>query len=63
MLSGITLHLYAQNSLHACFLSMLGKFTAIISSNKFSALLSLSSPSGPLYNANVNMLDVVPEVS
>ena len=41
---------------------MLRKFSAIISSNIFSAPFSLSSLSDP-YNANVAVFDVIPEVS
>ena len=40
----------------------LRKFSAIISSNIFSAPFSLSSLSDP-YNANVAVFDVIPEVS
>ena len=40
-----------------------GKFSAIIPSNKFSALFPLSSPSGIAYNVNIITSDEVAEFS
>jgi len=42
---------------------MLGKFSAITSSNIFSGPFSLSSPAGTPYNVNVGAFNVVLEVS
>ena len=42
---------------------MVGKFSAILSSNIFSGPFSLSSPSGTPIITNVGEFNVVPEVS
>ena len=55
-----TLHCFPD--LNVCFLSQVKEVFSYYFSNKFSALFSLSSFWDP-YNANVNMINVVPETS
>ena len=61
MLPGNIFHFYAGYSLYIYFLSKLGKFSAIISSNMLSS--PSLSPILSLYKINVNTLGIVTEVS